>query len=55
MLAYVGAKVDAIIVDSIDGDAIITAVKAANKAGIPVDRGAVERERRQDRDLHLRP
>jgi len=36
MLAYVGAKVDAIIVDSIDANAIITAVKAANKAGIPV-------------------
>jgi ribose transport system substrate-binding protein len=36
MLAYVGAKVDAIIVDAIDGNAIVPAVKAANKAGIPV-------------------
>jgi ribose transport system substrate-binding protein len=36
MLAYVGAKVDAIIVDPIDNKAIIPAVKAANKAGIPV-------------------
>ena len=36
MLAYVGAKVDAIIVDPIDSAAIVTAVKAANKAGIPV-------------------
>jgi ribose transport system substrate-binding protein len=36
MLAYVGAKVDAIIVDAIDGNAIIPAVKAANKANIPV-------------------
>ena len=36
MLAYVGAKVNAIIVDAIDGNAIIPAVKAANKAGIPV-------------------
>jgi ribose transport system substrate-binding protein len=36
MLAYVGAKVDAIIVDPIDSNAIVTAVKKANKAGIPV-------------------
>jgi ribose transport system substrate-binding protein len=36
MLAYVGAKVDAIGVDAIDGAAISPAVKAANKAGIPV-------------------
>jgi ribose transport system permease protein len=36
MLAYVGAKVDAIGVDAIDGAAIAPAVKAANKAGIPV-------------------
>jgi ABC-type sugar transport system substrate-binding protein len=36
MLAYVGAKVDAIIVDAIDGNAIVPAVKAANKANIPV-------------------
>src|SRR4051812_20333010 len=36
VLAYVGAKVNAIIVDSIDANAIITAIKAANKAGIPV-------------------
>ena len=36
MLAYVGAKVDAIIVDAIDGNAIVPAIKAANKANIPV-------------------
>jgi ABC-type sugar transport system substrate-binding protein len=36
MLAYIGAKVDAIIVDPIDSNAIITAVKKANAAGIPV-------------------
>ncbi len=36
VLAYVGAKVDAIGVDAIDGAAITPAVKAANKAGIPV-------------------
>ena len=36
MLAYIGAKVDAIGVDAIDGAAISPAVKAANKAGIPV-------------------
>jgi ABC-type sugar transport system substrate-binding protein len=36
MLAYIGAKVDAIIVDPIDSSAIITAVKKANDAGIPV-------------------
>jgi ribose transport system substrate-binding protein len=36
MLAYVGAKVDAIIVDPIDSNAIITAVKKANDAKIPV-------------------
>src|SRR5262245_54418107 len=36
MLDYVGAKVNAIIVDPIDSNAIVTAVKAANKAGIPV-------------------
>jgi ABC-type sugar transport system substrate-binding protein len=36
MLDYIGAKVDAIIVDPIDSNAIVTAVKAANKAGIPV-------------------
>jgi len=36
VLAYVGAKVDAIGVDAIDGAAIAPAVKAANKAGIPV-------------------
>src|SRR5262245_251143 len=36
MLDYVGAKVDAIIVDPIDSAAIVTAVKAANKANIPV-------------------
>jgi ribose transport system substrate-binding protein len=36
MLAYVGAKVDAIIVDPIDSNAIITAVKKANEANIPV-------------------
>ena len=36
MLDYIGAKVDAIIVDPIDSAAIVTAVKAANKAGIPV-------------------
>src|SRR5262245_56830353 len=36
MLDYVGAKVDAIIVDPIDSAAIVTAVKAANKAGSPV-------------------
>ena len=35
-LAYVGAKVNAIVVDAIDGKAIIPAVKAANKANIPV-------------------
>src|SRR3954467_5925422 len=34
MLAYVGAKVDAIIVDAIDGHAIVPAITAANKAGI---------------------
>jgi ABC-type sugar transport system substrate-binding protein len=33
---YVSAKVDAIAVDAIDGDAIGPAVVAANKAGIPV-------------------
>src|SRR3954471_6790584 len=32
MLDYVGAKVNAIIVDPIDSAAIVTAVKAANKA-----------------------
>src|SRR5215210_7054781 len=36
MLAYVGAKVDAIIVDPIDSKAIATAVKKANEANIPV-------------------
>jgi ribose transport system substrate-binding protein len=36
MLDYVGAKVNAIIVDPIDSAAIVTAVKAANKANIPV-------------------
>jgi ribose transport system permease protein len=36
MLAYVGAHVDAIGVDAIDGKAIVPAIKAANKAGIPV-------------------
>jgi ribose transport system permease protein len=36
VLTYVGAKVDAIGVDAIDGAAISPAVKAANKAGIPV-------------------
>src|SRR6266852_1324193 len=36
MLAYVGAKVNAIIVDAIDGHAIVPAIKAANKANIPV-------------------
>jgi len=36
MLTYVGAKVDAVGVDAIDGAAISPAVKAANKAGIPV-------------------
>jgi ribose transport system substrate-binding protein len=36
MLAYVGAKVDAIIVDAIDGHAIVPAITAANKANIPV-------------------
>jgi ribose transport system substrate-binding protein len=36
MLAYVAAKVDAIIVDPIDSAAIVTAVKKANDAGIPV-------------------
>jgi ribose transport system substrate-binding protein len=36
MLSYVGAKVDAIIVDAIDGHAIVPAIKAANKAKIPV-------------------
>ena len=35
-LNYVGAKVDAIGVDSIDSKAIIPAVKKANAAGIPV-------------------
>jgi ribose transport system permease protein len=35
-LTYVGAKVDAIAVDSIDSKAIIPAVKKANDAGIPV-------------------
>jgi ribose transport system permease protein len=34
--SYVSAKVDAIAVDAIDGDAIAPAVVAANKAGIPV-------------------
>ena len=34
--SYVGAKVDAIIVDAIDGHAIVPAIKAANAAGIPV-------------------
>ena len=36
MLSYVGAKADAIIVDAIDGHAIVPAIKAANKAKIPV-------------------
>jgi ABC-type sugar transport system substrate-binding protein len=36
LLAYVGAKVDAIVVDAIDGHAIAPAIKAANKANIPV-------------------
>jgi ABC-type sugar transport system substrate-binding protein len=36
LLAYVGAKVNAIIVDAIDGHAIVPAIKAANKANIPV-------------------
>jgi ribose transport system substrate-binding protein len=35
-LNYVGAKVDAIGVDSIDGKAIVPAVKKANAANIPV-------------------
>ena len=35
-LAYVAAKVDAIIIDAIDGKGIIPAIKAANKAKIPV-------------------
>lgn len=34
--SYVGAKVNAIIVDAIDGHAIVPAIKAANSAGIPV-------------------
>jgi ABC-type sugar transport system substrate-binding protein len=34
--SYVGAKVDAIIVDAIDGHAIVPAIEAANKANIPV-------------------
>src|SRR5437763_3849678 len=36
LLAFVGAKVNAIIVDAIDGHAIAPAIKAANKANIPV-------------------
>jgi ribose transport system substrate-binding protein len=36
MLAYVAAKVNAIIVDAIDGHAIVPAIKAANAANIPV-------------------
>lgn len=34
--AYVAAKVDVIIIDAIDGKGIIPAIKAANKAKIPV-------------------
>jgi ribose transport system substrate-binding protein len=34
--SYVGAKVNAIIVDAIDGHAIVPAIKAANAANIPV-------------------
>lgn len=36
MESYVGIKVNAIIVDAIDGHAIVPAIEAANKAGIPV-------------------
>ena len=36
MLAYVGIKVNVIIVDAIDGHAIVPAIEAANKANIPV-------------------
>ena len=34
--SYVGAKVNAIVVDAIDGHAIVPAIEAANKANIPV-------------------
>jgi ribose transport system substrate-binding protein len=36
MLTYIAQKVDAVIVDPIDSNAIVTAVKKANAAGIPV-------------------
>src|SRR5690242_8582722 len=34
--SYVGAKVNAIVVDAIDGHAIAPAIESANKANIPV-------------------
>ena len=55
MLAYVGAKVDAIIVDPIDAQRDHHRRQGGQQGGHPGDRRAVERERRQDRDLHRRP